>query len=140
MGKVTKSTIDKLDHSRRTLVDEDNAALDAKRQEFEGSDQEGSYAPSDGELSSDYDDDGNGDNADSKKSGRVGGLFKSLTRSVANITGGAVLTEEDLEPILNPFKTSLMARNVAADVATKLAESVSTSLVGRTSGRFQSMG
>ena len=29
--------------------------------------------------------------------GRVGGLFKSLTRNVKNLTGGAVLTEADLE-------------------------------------------
>merc|ERR1719191_855039 len=63
------------------------------------------------------------------KESRVGGLFKSLTRGVKNITGGAVLTDEDLRPILQSFKTSLMSRNVAVEVADKLAESVKHSLV-----------
>jgi len=49
------------------------------------------------------------------------------------------LTEEDLHPILQMFKTSLMARNVAADVSNKLAESVRTSLVGKRTDRFTSM-
>mmetsp|Transcript_20036 Transcript_20036/g.51226 ORF Transcript_20036/g.51226 Transcript_20036/m.51226 type:complete len:596 (-) Transcript_20036:118-1905(-) len=73
------------------------------------------------------------------KTGRVGGLFKSLTRSFKNVTGGAVLTEQDLEPILASFKTNLMAKNVAADVATKLADSVRTSVVGKTTDRFTTM-
>lgn len=77
--------------------------------------------------------------AATKKPGRVGGLFKSLTRGVKNITGGAVLTDEDLQPILGSFKTALMTRNVAADVATKLAESVRHSLIGKRTERFSSM-
>jgi signal recognition particle receptor subunit alpha len=58
---------------------------------------------------------------------------------VKNITGGAVLTEEDLAPILKNFKHSLMSRNVAAEVSDKLADSVRTSLLGKTTDRFTSM-
>merc|ERR1712136_271041 len=74
-----------------------------------------------------------------EKTGRVGGLFKSLTRGVKNLTGGAVLTEADLRPVLQNFKTALMTKNVAADVADKLASSVSATLVGRTTEKFTSM-
>jgi len=74
-----------------------------------------------------------------EKTGRVGGLFKSLTRGVKNLTGGAVLTEADLAPLLNVFKTQLMSKNVAAEVADKLADSVRTSLIGKTTQKFTSM-
>jgi len=77
--------------------------------------------------------------AEQEKTGRVGGLFKSLTRSVKNLTGDAVLNDEDLAPILSSFKTSLMSKNVAADVATQLADSVRTSLLGKRTARFASM-
>lgn len=77
--------------------------------------------------------------AGAAKETRYGGLFKKLTKSVKNITGGAVLTEDDLEPILKEFKTSLMSKNVATDVATKLADSVRHSLYGKQTERFTSM-
>lgn len=50
-----------------------------------------------------------------------------------------MLTDEDLKPILATFRTALMTRNVASDVATKLAESVRHSLVGKRTERFSSM-
>jgi len=132
-GKVTKGTMEALDFSKKVVRNsEGEAALDAKRAEFLGSEEEDVDETS--SLSSD--DEGE---REEEKTGRVGGLFKSLTRGVKNLTGGAVLTEADLRPVLQNFKTALMTKNVAADVADKLASSVSATLVGRTTEKFTSM-
>ncbi|CAJ1404016.1 unnamed protein product [Effrenium voratum] len=128
-GKASKSLMQELDFSKNQL---DEADLAAKQAEFLGSGDE-FEAEEVASLSSGSDED------KKEETGRVGGLFKSLTRQVKNVTGGAVLTEEDLEPILKKFKTELMTRNVAAEVADKLSDSVRKSLVGKTTGRFTSM-
>ena len=54
----------------------------------------------------------------------VFGMFKGLV-------GGKSLTEEDMAPILDKLKDHLIAKNVAADVAIKLCDSVGTKLVGK---------
>jgi len=114
---------------------DDDADLAAKQAEFLGSGDE--------EFDAEVESLSSGSDAEEKEStedqSRVGGLFKSLTRGVKNLTGGAVLGEEDLEPILKKFKTELMTRNVAAEVADKLSDSVRRSLVGKTTERFTSM-
>jgi len=140
-GKVSNSTMKTLDFSKKGADPDGDADFRAKQKEFLGSGDEADFmAEDDRSLSSGSEDE---EQAASKtetgKPGRVSGIFKTLQRSVKNITGGAVLTEEDLQPILQTFKTSLMAKNVAADVALKLAESVHTSMVGKTTDRFQSM-
>eukprot|EP00434_Breviolum_minutum_P024014 symbB.v1.2.021191.t1/scaffold1779.1/size154953/19 len=118
-GKASKSLMQELDFSKNKP---DEADFAAKQAEFLGSgDEEDFDAES---LSS-----GSEAEEEKKDDGRVGGLFKSLTKG--NITGGAILGEEDLEPILKKFKTELMTRNVAAEVR--------KSLVGKTTGRFTSM-
>lgn len=143
-GKVSKSSMDSLDHSRRLTVTEEQALGASKLAEFKGSDDDFMNSD-DAESLSSSSDSGEDVFADKKdaggneKKGRVAGLYKSLTRSMKNITGGAVLTDEDLEPILKTFRTNLMAKNVAADVAMRLSDSVRTSLVGKTTDRFTSM-
>jgi len=132
-GKVSKSLMQELDFSKNKP--DNDADLAAKQAEFLGSDDENF----DAEVESIKSSSGSEDEGKEDSEGRVGGLFKSLTRGVKNITGGAVLGEEDLEPILKKFKTELMTRNVAAEVADKLADSVRRSLVGKTTGRFTSM-
>ncbi|CAK8989935.1 unnamed protein product [Durusdinium trenchii] len=130
-GKVSKSLMEELDFSKNKP---DEADLAAKQAEFLGSGDEEDFEAEVESLSS-----GSDAEEEKKDDGRVGGLFKSLTKGVKNITGGAVLTEGDLEPILKKFKTELMTRNVAAEVADKLSDSVRKSLVGKTTGRFTSM-
>jgi len=137
-GKVTSKVMTSLDHSKTkdlADLDDDDPALLAKKKEFLGSgesdvDNEDDIAS----LSSD-----SGEDVPAEKAGRVGGLFKSLTKSVKNLTGGAVLTEEDLQPLLKQFKTALMTRNVAAEVTDRLADSVRTALVGKKTDKFTSM-
>lgn len=130
-GKASKSLMQELDFSKNKP---DEADFAAKQAEFLGSGDEEDFDAEVESLSS-----GSEAEEEKKDDGRVGGLFKSLTKGVKNITGGAILGEEDLEPILNKFKTELMTRNVAAEVADKLSDSVRKSLVGKTTGRFTSM-
>jgi signal recognition particle receptor subunit alpha len=64
-------------------------------------------------------------------SGILGGLF-------ARFTGGKVLTEQDLAPVLEAMKQRLMAKNVAKEIADKVCEGVGEGLVGKKIGNFQS--
>lgn len=137
-SKVSKSAMKDLDWSK---TGEENADFAAKQAEFLGSEDEEKFMEEAEveSLSEGSEQETVEDKKASQKPGRVGGLFKKLTRSITNLTGGAVLNDEDLDPILSTFKTSLMARNVAAEVASKLADSVRTSLIGKTTDRFTSM-
>eukprot|EP00440_Ansanella_granifera_P071189 gb/GFBE01077261.1/.p1 GENE.gb/GFBE01077261.1/~~gb/GFBE01077261.1/.p1 ORF type:complete len:597 (+),score=182.70 gb/GFBE01077261.1/:1-1791(+) len=133
-AKASKKLEQELDFSKGKP--DDLTDLAAKQAEFLGS---GDEVDEDAEVESLSSGSDGEDEKKEEESGRVGGLFKKLTKNVKNLTGGAVLTEEDISPILKMFKTELMTRNVAADVADKLADSVRTSLVGKTTGRFTTM-
>ena len=64
--------------------------------------------------------------------GYFGGLLSRLT-------GGKVLTKEDLTPVLDGMKDHLMKKNVAREIAEKVCESVGTGLEGKKVGGFKSM-
>jgi signal recognition particle receptor subunit alpha len=72
-----------------------------------------------------------GRGAEKEASGMLGGLF-------ARFTGGKVLTEQDLVPVLEAMKQRLMAKNVAKEIADKVCEGVGEGLVGKKIGNFQS--
>lgn len=61
-----------------------------------------------------------------------GGFFSRLT-------GNRPLTAQDLAPALSAMQSHLQSKNVAADVASKLCQSVSSSLVGKQLGNFSSI-
>lgn len=63
--------------------------------------------------------------------GALGGLF-------ARFTGGKVLTQDDLKPVLEGMKQHLMKKNVAMDIAEKVCEGVGEGLVGKKVGGLQS--
>lgn len=63
--------------------------------------------------------------------GSLGSLF-------ARLTGSKVLTEDDLQPVLEGMKQHLMKKNVAKEIADKVCEGVGESLVGKKVGGFQS--
>ncbi|XP_060599064.1 LOW QUALITY PROTEIN: signal recognition particle receptor subunit alpha-like [Ruditapes philippinarum] len=69
----------------------------------------------------------------SKKSS--GGMFSMFK----NLVGSKMLTEEDLAPVLDKFREHLVSKNVAADIAVKLCESVSAKLEGKVLGTFSSI-
>ncbi|XP_070548555.1 signal recognition particle receptor subunit alpha-like [Ptychodera flava] len=56
-------------------------------------------------------------------------MFKGLV-------GSKTLTKEDVAPALDKMKDHLIAKNVAADIADKLCESVATKLEGKVLGTF----
>lgn len=64
--------------------------------------------------------------------GSLGSLF-------ARLTGSKVLTETDLEPVLEGMKQHLMNKNVAKEIADKVCEGVGENLIGQKVGGFQSM-
>lgn len=56
-------------------------------------------------------------------------FFKSLT-------AGKVVTREGMAPILDKMKEHLIGKNVAADIADKLCNSVATKLDGKVISNF----
>ncbi|CAG5043630.1 unnamed protein product [Parnassius apollo] len=67
-----------------------------------------------------------------KKSGGMFSLFKGLV-------GSKALTEETMRPVLDKLRDHLIAKNVAADIANKLCDSVATKLEGKVLGTFDSV-
>ncbi|KDN53026.1 hypothetical protein K437DRAFT_135739 [Tilletiaria anomala UBC 951] len=57
----------------------------------------------------------------------------------SRLTGSRALTKEDLRPALSAMQSHLQAKNVAANVASRLCDSVEKGLVGRQLGSFASV-
>ncbi|CAK1582986.1 unnamed protein product [Parnassius mnemosyne] len=70
--------------------------------------------------------------ASPKKSGGMFSLFKGLV-------GSKALTEETMRPVLDKLRDHLIGKNVAADIANKLCDSVATKLEGKVLGTFDSV-
>eukprot|EP01114_Cavostelium_apophysatum_P021575 TRINITY_DN7572_c0_g1_i1.p1 TRINITY_DN7572_c0_g1~~TRINITY_DN7572_c0_g1_i1.p1 ORF type:complete len:607 (+),score=211.21 TRINITY_DN7572_c0_g1_i1:88-1908(+) len=70
-----------------------------------------------------------------KKTQKKGGFMSFFQ----NLTGNKPLDAADLAPVLLQFKEHLIAKNVAAEIADKLCESVSASLEGKKIGSFASV-
>ncbi|MBN3318037.1 SRPRA protein, partial [Atractosteus spatula] len=68
----------------------------------------------------------------SSKKGGFGGMFSMLK----GLVGSKSLTQEDMEPVLEKMRDHLIAKNVAADIASQLCESVAKKLEGKTMGTF----
>ncbi|XP_056639574.1 signal recognition particle receptor subunit alpha homolog [Diorhabda sublineata] len=64
-----------------------------------------------------------------------GGMF-SIFRG---LVGSKNLTKSDMEPVLEKMKDHLISKNVAADIAVKLCDSVATKLEGKVLGTFDSV-
>ncbi|XP_026741556.1 signal recognition particle receptor subunit alpha homolog [Trichoplusia ni] len=67
-----------------------------------------------------------------KKSGGMFSIFKGLV-------GSKALTEETMRPVLDKLQDHLIGKNVAAEIATKLCDSVATKLEGKVLGTFDSV-
>ena len=65
--------------------------------------------------------------------GGVFSFFKSLT-------SGKVVTREGMAPVLEKMKEHLIGKNVAADIADKLCNSVATKLDGKVISNFTGKG
>ncbi|KAL2712243.1 signal recognition particle receptor subunit alpha isoform X2 [Vespula squamosa] len=67
-----------------------------------------------------------------KKANSMFSMFKSLV-------GNKSLKHEDMLPVLEKFKDHLISKNVAADIAQKLCDSVRVKLEGKVLGTFDSV-
>uniref|UniRef100_W5KRY6 SRP receptor subunit alpha n=1 Tax=Astyanax mexicanus TaxID=7994 RepID=W5KRY6_ASTMX len=61
-----------------------------------------------------------------------GGMFGMLK----GLVGSKTLTQLDMEPVLEKMKDHLIAKNVAADIASQLCDSVAKKLEGKVMGTF----
>ncbi|KAG8568188.1 hypothetical protein GDO81_013909 [Engystomops pustulosus] len=71
----------------------------------------------------------------SAKKSAFGGMFGMLK----GLVGAKSLTLEDMEPVLEKMKDHLIAKNVAADIAVQLCESVAKRLEGKVMGTFSTV-
>lgn len=88
----------------------------------------------------DSSDESAGSASDDDSSRLPSGLLGKLVTKVQNLTGNAQLSASQLEPILTAFKSDLMAKNVAEDVASKIVAGVGQSLEGTRTERFTTIG
>nr|CAB3266577.1 signal recognition particle receptor subunit alpha-like [Phallusia mammillata] len=70
--------------------------------------------------------------SDKKSSAGLFGMFRSLV-------GSKALTKEALQPVLDTMSDHLIGKNVAADIASKMCESVATKLEGKVLGTFSTI-
>lgn len=68
----------------------------------------------------------------SAKKGGLGGMFGMLK----GLVGSKNLTREDMDPVLEKMKDHLITKNVAAEIAVQLCESVAKKLEGKVMGTF----
>ncbi|SPO22445.1 related to SRP101 - signal recognition particle receptor, alpha chain [Ustilago trichophora] len=98
----------------------------------------------DDEDEDDEDEDGaaSGRNGTGKSAGflsRIGSASSSGASFFSRLTGAKTLTREDLAPALSAMASHLQSKNVAADVAQRLCDSVERNLVGKNLGSFGSV-
>ena len=71
----------------------------------------------------------------SSNSSSSGGLWSSLS----SLVGNKALSRADIEPVISKMQDHLISKNVAADVAVKLCDSVANTLEGKVLGTFSSI-
>ncbi|MBV99769.1 Signal recognition particle receptor subunit alpha, partial [Eschrichtius robustus] len=67
--------------------------------------------------------------------GTLGGMFGMLK----GLVGSKSLSREDMESVLDKMRDHLIAKNVAADIAVQLCESVANKLEGKVMGTFSTV-
>lgn len=82
------------------------------------------------ESESDYEEDNHPVQSDNEPTTVKGKGMFSMFRG---LVGSKALTMEDMQPVLNKLKDHLIAKNVAADIAGKLCDSVAVKLQGKVS-------
>ena len=82
---------------------------------------DGNFVPSDEDIEFSE------DSEEETKTG--GGLFSGFISKMKNFTGNKEMTREELEPIMKQFSDGLTEKNVAAEIANKLCDSVVQSLL-----------
>lgn len=90
---------------------------------------------SDSEDDYDSDDASEVENVKPQAAKKPGGMFSMLK----GLVGNKSLKHEDMTPVLDKMKDHLISKNVAADIALKLCDSVRAKLEGKVLGTFDSV-
>ncbi|KAL1921944.1 uncharacterized protein VTP21DRAFT_10586 [Calcarisporiella thermophila] len=131
-GQITKEKMASLDFSNEN--ESDTSALAEKfvdRSEMGERTEDGTYLVQD--LGGDEDTEDEVEDAGKGKKER--GMFAFFK----GITGQKVLTQQDLSPVLGQMKEHLINKNVAAEIAQHLCDSVAKNLVGKKLESFKSI-
>ncbi|EQC33060.1 fused signal recognition particle receptor [Saprolegnia diclina VS20] len=118
--KISAKDMAKLDQSKPVTADDEQAMLDTKRRENIGAD-----TMSDDENESESEQSGtDGSSGWSFGQTRLGDFLQK-------VSGNKMLTRDDLAPVMDQFRQTLIAKNVATEVAEELCESVMTTMIGK---------
>ena len=111
--------------------------------------EDGTYEMADVDDEDQDEEDEDGDGAASRKEGGFLSRFAAVSSGgqaaatgssfFSRLTGSKVLTKEDLQPALAAMQSHLQSKNVAANVASRLCDSVEKGLIGRQLGSFGSI-
>lgn len=145
-GKISAKDAKSLDYSNSDATEVVNAdhLIDQSKLGQHGKD--GTYNVADLEASDDesYSDDESEEeytkiSSRSLQAKKPAAASSGLMSFFKNMTGQKEMTEESLEPIMSKMKEHLINKNVAADIAQHLCDSVAKGLVGQTLGSFKSV-
>ncbi|CAG8494396.1 17261_t:CDS:10, partial [Funneliformis caledonium] len=137
--KISKDEMESLDYSGNKDDTDRSSAVNTHNlvdQNQFGQFQDGHYEVQDlGQNDSDKseEDDYDEENEESNKNDSQSSVFSFFR----NITGQKEITQQDLVPALAKMKEHLIKKNVAADIATHLCDSVARNLVGQKTGSFK---
>lgn len=118
-NSVTAEDIEELNMGEKGEGQEDDGEF--TRQQFGAAPTNDNYM--DGDAS---------DDDEPEAEGSKGGIFGFFQK----ISGNKVLEPDDVKQVVEEFRMSLMSKNVAADIADKLCQSVVTNLVGKKLASF----
>ncbi|XP_046831429.1 signal recognition particle receptor subunit alpha homolog [Vespa crabro] len=91
------------------------------------------------EVESDSDDEDSDDREMENTKAQVQKKTNSMFSMFKSLVGNKSLKDEDMVPVLEKFKDHLISKNVAADIAQKLCDSVRVKLEGKVLGTFDSV-
>nr|KAF7390690.1 hypothetical protein H0235_017852 [Vespula pensylvanica] len=91
------------------------------------------------EVESDPDDEDSDDREMESSKAQVQKKANSMFSMFKSLVGNKSLKHEDMLPVLEKFKDHLISKNVAADIAQKLCDSVRVKLEGKVLGTFESV-
>ena len=139
--KISKKEEAKYDESIRKVEIMDEDKRRQLREQYVGD----INNPMEGFYSDDYlDEDDEGNSKISKISSKIGkapkeakkGMFSKLMNSMKTYTGNKVLSESDLLPLMKDLSQMLIKKNVAAEIAESLCDSVKLSLLSHKTSSF----
>ncbi|KAF9942853.1 hypothetical protein BGZ75_009970 [Mortierella antarctica] len=146
-GKISAKDAKSLDYSNSDMSDVVMADHLVDQRGMGQLSKDGTYNVADLEASDDeesYSDDESEEeytkiSARSLQAKKPAAASSGLMSFFKNMTGQKEMTEESLEPIMSKMKEHLINKNVAADIAQHLCDSVAKGLVGQTLGSFKSV-